>query len=230
MTHASRETNPIHAVIFDMDGLLLDSESLAMDALVSAGTELGYDMPRAFCHLMIGAPADTCRELTTERYGADFPLEDYFRTQEVHLRALVDAGRMQLKIGVLELLDYLDERGLRRAIATSSSRTRTDHHLGLVGLAQRFEHIVTRDDVTRGKPNPDPYLVAAEKLGVTPAHCLALEDSYNGIRAAHAARMRVLMVPDLLQATDEMHAKANRVVRSLHDVIAYLDEVAAPVG
>ncbi|MBB3172375.1 HAD superfamily hydrolase (TIGR01509 family) [Endobacter medicaginis] len=213
----------IDAVIFDMDGLILDTETLAMDALVSAGAELGYDMPRSFCHLMIGAPADRCRELVVERYGADFPLERYFELQEIHLRRLVDAGRMQLKRGVLELLDWLDAQGIRRAIATSSSRARTDHHLGLMGIAQRFEHIVTRDDVTRGKPNPDPFLTAAKKLGIAPAHCLVLEDSFNGIRAAHAAGMRVIMVPDLLDPTDEIRGLAHRVVPSLHDVIDFLD-------
>lgn len=227
MTATGTAFQPIKAVIFDMDGLLLDTETLAMKALISAGTSVGYDMPAAFCHLMIGAPADRCREMVAERYGSDFPLDRYFETQEVHLRDLVDEGRMTLKTGVIELLDYLDAHGIRRAIATSSSRTRTDHHLGLMGIAQRFAHIVTRDDVTRGKPNPDPFLKAAEKLGVSPDVCLVLEDSYNGIRAAHAAGMRVIMVPDLLEPTDEMRGKAHRVVQDLHAVIRFLEEAPA---
>ncbi|MGI4747637.1 MAG: HAD family hydrolase [Janthinobacterium lividum] len=222
--------HPINAVIFDMDGLLLDTESLAMDALVSAGDALGYDMPPAFCYLMIGAPADRCRELVVEKYGADFPLQRYFDLQEAHLRALVDEGKMSLKAGVVDLLDYLDAHGIKRAIATSSSRTRTDHHLALMGIAQRFGAIVTRDDVARGKPHPDPFLTAAGKLGVEPGMCLALEDSYNGIRAAHAAGMRVIMVPDLLEPTEEMHTKAHRVVQSLHDVIHFLGKNESPVS
>lgn len=230
MTMQKRTRPPIEAVVFDMDGLLLDTESLAMDALVSAGTALGYDMPREFCHLMIGAPADRCQALVIETYGENFPLAKYFATQELHLRALVDSGKMKLKTGVLELLDTLDAHGIKRAIATSSSRLRTDHHLGLVGIAERFEHIVTRDDVTRGKPNPDPFLQAAKLLGVAPEACLALEDSYNGVRAAHAAGMRVVMVPDLLHATDEMRAKALHVVQSLHDVIEMLGEPARRAG
>lgn len=218
MTFDLQTQAPVEAIIFDMDGLLLDSESLAMDALVSAGIALGYDMPRAFCYQMIGAPADKCHRLTQEAYGFDFPLQEYFATQEQHLRDLVDAGKLRLKTGALALLDELDRQGIACAIATSSSRTRTDHHLALAGIAGRFAHIVTRDDVTRGKPNPDPYLKAASILGVMPAACLALEDSYNGVRAAHAAGIRVIMVPDLLPPTPEMHEKAAHIVETLDDI------------
>lgn len=207
------------AVIFDMDGLLLDTESLAMDALVSAGAALGYEMPRSFCYKMIGAPADKCRMLVDEAYGADFPADDYFAVQEQHLREMVDAGKLRLKAGAAELLDALDARGISRAIATSSSQARAGHHLALTNLTGRFAHIVTRDDVTRGKPFPDPYLRAAELLGVTPSACLALEDSYNGVRAAHAAGIEVIMVPDLLPATPEMEQKACRVAKDLHEVL-----------
>ncbi|AFC87023.1 HAD family hydrolase [Frateuria aurantia] len=224
-THLSPHVEaPVRAVIFDMDGLLLDSETLAMDSLVSAGQALGYDIPYSFCRRMIGIPADVCREMVFSTYGRDFPLQQFFEVHEVHLRELVDSGKLGLKAGVIELLDYLDRHRIPRAIATSSSRVRTDHHLALVGLLQRFDHIVTRDDVSRGKPDPEPYLTAAAKLGVTPADCLALEDSYNGVRAAHAAAIRVIMVPDLLEPIEEMHEKALHIVDDLHRVIAFLDE------
>ncbi|MHC1480817.1 HAD family hydrolase [Frateuria aurantia] len=222
-TQAFTAGAPVRAVIFDMDGLLLDSESLAMDSMVSAGSALGYDVPYEFCRRMIGIPADACRELVQSTYGKDFPLQEFFAIHEVHLRELVDEGKLGLKNGVVELLDYLDRHKIPRAIATSSSRVRTDHHLALVGLLERFDHIVTRDDVSRGKPHPEPYLTAAGKLGVEPALCLALEDSYNGVRAAHAADIRVIMVPDLLDPIAEMHEKALHVVDDLHRVIAFLD-------
>lgn len=218
---------PIRGVIFDMDGLLLDSETLAMDALVAAGDELGYDMLASFCRRMIGLPADDCRRLVQDNYGADFPLEQFFARQEVHLRNFVDTGRLALKTGVEPLLDLLDRLKLPRAIATSSSRYRTDHHLKLVGLDGRFDAIVTRDDVSRGKPNPEPYLTAARKIGIAPEFCLALEDSHNGARAAHAAGIRVIVVPDLLEATDEIRGKALAVVDDLHTVRAYIERATA---
>jgi HAD superfamily hydrolase (TIGR01509 family) len=214
---------PIKAVIFDMDGLLLDSETLAMEAMISAGTSLGYDMPVAFCRHMIGVAADGCRRLVAETYGTVFPIDAFFETQEYHLLDLVNAGRLALKDGVLPLLRYLETNNIPRAIATSSSRCRTDHHLALVGLDKRFDTIVKRDDVKKGKPDPEPYLTAANRLGVSAANCLALEDSHNGVRAAHAANIRVMVVPDLLEPTDEVRQKAVAVVEDLHAVMPFIE-------
>jgi len=216
---------PIDGVIFDMDGLLLDSESLAMDALVSAGAALGVDMPMSFCRGMIGVPADGCRTMVRETYGADFPIDDFFRLQEEHLRDFVDAGRLLLKNGVEPLLDYLDAHKIPRAIATSSSRYRTDHHLKLVGLFDRFDAIVTRDDVSRGKPDPEPYLTAAKKIGIDPRLCLALEDSHSGARAAHAAGIRVIVIPDMLEPNDEIRGKALEIMHDLHAALEYIKTV-----
>lgn len=223
-----RVRRPIEAVIFDMDGLLLDTETLAMDALVSAGKAMGYDMSREFCYLMIGAPADKCRALVVEKYGFNFPVQQYFATQNEHLREMVETGRLKLKPGVTELLDELGARGLKRAIATSSSRERTDHHLKLSGIYDRFSYIVTRDDVSVGKPNPEPYLCAAKLLGVKPEACLAFEDSYNGVRSAHAAGTCVVMVPDLLPATPEMRERVYAVARDLHEARKLLEELHRP--
>ncbi|GBR02525.1 HAD family hydrolase [Acetobacter oeni] len=218
---------PVRGVIFDMDGLLLDSETLAMEALVLAGADLGHDVSMSFCRMMIGVPADGCRRLVREAWGGDFPIDRFFALQEVHLRHLVDTGRLALKKGVEPLLDLLDRLELPRAIATSSSRLRTDHHLKLVGLFDRFDAIVTRDDVTAGKPDPEPYLTAAARIGIPPDYCLALEDSHSGARAAHAAGIRVIVVPDLLDATDEIRGKALAVVEDLTIVRTYIEHAAA---
>lgn len=221
---------PIEAVVFDMDGLLLDSETLAMDALAAAGQALGYDMSDSFCQQMIGVPADRCREMVSEAYGQGFPLERFFEEQEKALHQMVENGRLQTKAGVQELLDLLDEFQIPRGIATSSSRYRTDRHLDKAGIGGRFHTIVSRDDVSRGKPNAEPYLTAASRLGAAPENCLALEDSYNGIRAAHAAEIRVIMVPDMLPATEEMRSLALQVVDSLWDVVAWLRPRLAQQG
>lgn len=212
----------VHAVVFDMDGLLIDSERLAMESLISAGAELGYDMPLEFCRSMIGVPADRCRELAAAAYGPGFPLAEYFELHEVHLRRLVDDGQLSTKPGAPALLDELERQGIPKAIATSSSRDRADHHLGLAGLADRFDTVITRQDVVNGKPHPEPYLRAVAALGFAPENTLALEDSTNGLRAAHAAGLRCLLIPDLVRPTAESYRLAHRVYPDLHYVVDYV--------
>ncbi|RJO73588.1 HAD family phosphatase [Nocardia panacis] len=213
---------PVRAVVFDMDGLLIDSETLAMESLVSVGSALGYPMSGALCRSMIGVPADRCRELAVEAHGPDFPVRRFFALHERHLRDLVDAGRLATKPGALELLDELARRGIPKAIATSSSRERADHHLALVGIANRFDAVITRQDVSNGKPHPEPYLTAVSALGGLAETTLALEDSPNGLAAAHAAGLRCLLIPDLVQPTVASMGKAHRIYPDLFRAIDYI--------
>jgi HAD superfamily hydrolase (TIGR01509 family) len=126
--------------------------------------------------------------------------------------------RLALKPGAVELLDTLDELRLPRAIATSSAHRTVQHHLAAHDLAGRFDAIVGAGDYAFGKPAPDPYLRAAERLGVEPASCLALEDSHNGVRSASTAGMMTIMVPDLLEPTEEVRRLCHLVVPDLHEV------------
>ena len=221
---------PFDAVVFDMDGLLLDSESIALEAMQAAALEQGIDMPAELRQQMIGVPADTCRRLVADRYGNAVQVEPLFAAATRHLEAYVQAGQLRVKPGVQALLDALDRLGVPRAVATSSSRRRAQHHLELAGLFHRMRAVVTRDDVARGKPHPDLHLEAARRLGVPPTRCLVFEDSYNGVRAAVTAGMPVIMVPDLLQPTAEMHAAALRVIGSLHDVLPCFTERSSSIA
>lgn len=207
------------AVVFDMDGLLLDSEAIALQAMQAAALEQGIDMPAELRRQMIGVPADTCRRLVADAYGSTVEVEPLFAAATRYLEAYVIGGRLRVKPGVHALLNALDRLQLPRAVATSSGRRRAHHHLEVAGLFHRMQAVVTRDDAPRGKPHPDLFVEAARRLGVAPGRCLAFEDSYNGVRAAAAAGMPVIMVPDLLEPTDEMHATALRVVSSLRDVL-----------
>jgi HAD superfamily hydrolase (TIGR01509 family) len=123
-----------------------------------------------------------------------------------------------LKAGVVELLDHLDAAMIPRAVCTSSSHAAVQRTLGPSGILPRFQTVVAAGDYAHGKPSPDPFLTAADRLDIPPEHCLALEDSHNGVRAAHAAGMMTVMVPDLLSPTDEMHAKCLAIAQSLHHV------------
>jgi HAD superfamily hydrolase (TIGR01509 family) len=222
-----RLPRPPAAVVFDMDGLLFDTERLYEEAALAAAAELGHEMDAAFFRSTVGFPWLVTRARLIELYGPTFAVDELRSVARRIFQEMVDTD-LPLKPGVAELLGLLDELDLPRAIATTSARATVDHHLGAHGLADRFHHIVAHDDCERHKPDPDPFLRAARLLGVRPEHCLALEDSHNGVRAASAAGMMTVMVPDLLPVTEEMQALCLHIVGDLHDVRRLFDIVARP--
>jgi HAD superfamily hydrolase (TIGR01509 family) len=209
---------PIRAVVFDMDGLLIDSEAVVRRAIVESAAALDYHFPDDLFLAMVGRSYPDSRRMVEEHFREGFPHDEW----EEAVRAYMAKAAVCLKAGVVELLDELDRRRLPRAIATSSRRIHVDRHLGENGLAHRFDAVVSSEDVSQHKPHPAPYLRAAELLGTDPAACLALEDSHNGVRAAHAAGMMTVMVPDLLHPTEEMQSLCVHIVESLHHVEALL--------
>jgi HAD superfamily hydrolase (TIGR01509 family) len=200
-----------------MDGLLIDSEVLFRDAMMEVAQVFGRELPLSVFLRMVGLPGADSRAVAIAHFGEDFPIDDYHEAVWRAARAK-DAFGIALKPGVMELLDHLDAADLPRAVATSSSHAAVELQLGRNGLLPRFHAVVAAGDYERGKPHPDPFLTAAKRLGVDPRHCLALEDSHNGVRAAHSAGMMTVMVPDLLEPTAEMHALCIAVAETLHHV------------
>jgi HAD superfamily hydrolase (TIGR01509 family) len=205
------------AVIFDMDGLLFDTEALWQEALLAAAAEAGREIPDEVYSQSIGVRRSQCKGLFLSHFGEDFLFEDFHASWTRHFWRIAE-NRPALKPGVPELLDALDQFRLPYAIATSSSRTTVERHLASHRLTDRFGQIVCRGDYEHGKPAPDPFLKAAEQLGVEPRLCLALEDSHVGVRSAAAAGMMTVMVPDLLQPTEDIRALCVLVARDLHQV------------
>jgi HAD superfamily hydrolase (TIGR01509 family) len=212
---------PVVAVVFDMDGLLFDTEKLYGRAILTAAAQLGVEMTTEVFHSFVGTPWVENRRRMHEHYGAAYPAEELRVTWMEHFKALLHEG-LEVKPGVGALLDLLDQLGLPRAIATSSSHRTADHHLAAHGLANRFHHVVASGDYVLPKPAPDPFLEAAGLLGVDPRQCLALEDSLNGVRSASSAGMMTVMVPDLVQPTDEIRSLCATVATSLLDVPALI--------
>lgn len=214
------------AVIFDMDGLLFDSERLYGQAVLTAAAEVGCPMSHDIFLQLVGRSREVNHAFLLAHYGQDYPLEALIATWGRHFRELAAVG-LPLKPGAIELLDMLDDLGLPRAIATSSTRGTVDANLLLHSLTDRFHGVVAHGDYANGKPAPDPFLKAAERLGVEPALCLALEDSHNGVRSASAAGMMAVMVPDLIPATEEIQGLCALVVDDLHAVCLLLDRQRA---
>ncbi|MDR6104443.1 beta-phosphoglucomutase-like phosphatase (HAD superfamily) [Agrobacterium larrymoorei] len=209
------------AVIFDMDGLLIDSETLYRDSFLAASQEGGHNLPVELYQRVCGSPWDVISGTIIAENGADFPM-DAFRDAWLRHLAISMAGGVQIKDGVVEMLDLLDDLKLPRAIATSSRHESVDRHLGPHNLLGRFDHIVAREDYTEPKPSPMPYLTAANRLRVDPADCMALEDSYHGVQSASSAGMMTVMVPDVAPATERMREKCVAICPSLSDVAALL--------
>jgi HAD superfamily hydrolase (TIGR01509 family) len=209
------------ALILDMDGLLIDTERLYLEVNVLAAAELGYTLAPETNLGMVGVAIDGCRRLLAETHGAGFPFER-FRDLGYELLEARMADGVPLKPGAVELVDWARAAGLPVAVATSTRRGRAEHHLARVDLLHRLDALVTRDDVVAAKPAPEPYLKAAGLLGVAPGVALACEDSANGVRAAAAAGVPVLMVPDVLAPTEELRTLALGVVPDLHMVLALL--------
>lgn len=205
------------AVVFDMDGLLFDTEAIYREAMIATAERLGFEMPEHVFLAMVGLPPDASRTQLRNHYGNDFDVETFWTESASDFHKL-SAGTQFLKAGVIELLGLLDRSGLQRAIATSSRHLDVQRNLSAHDLQTRFHFVVAQGDYALGKPHPDPFLKAAEKLKIAPEDCLALEDSFNGVRSAAAAGMMTIMVPDLIQPTDEIRKLCLAVARDLHEV------------
>jgi len=215
------------AVIFDMDGLLFDTEALYQQAYLEAARLGGYDVSADVVRLTIGVPWVRGRGLLLQQLGERFPIDDYYTSMTDRFEAL-SATELRLKPGVLELLDLLDELDLPRCIATSSAHETVRDHLAAHRLTHRFHAVIGHGDYRNSKPAPDPYLVAAERLGAPAGFCLALEDSHSGVRSASAAGMMTIMVPDLVPPTAEIRALCVCVAQNLHDVTALVASSSEP--
>ena len=208
---------PPAALILDMDGTLLDTESIYVRSFMIAAADLGRPLPEDFLHGLIGAPGPNFQILVREKLGPDFPYADH-RARYLDLRTAMLAEGIPLKPGAVALLDTADANRLPLAVATAATRENAESHLARAGLRHRFPHVITRDDAEHPKPRPDIFLAAAAAVGHAPQTCLAVEDSHNGVRAAHAAGMMTLMVPDLAPPTDEITALCVGVLSDLHAV------------
>jgi len=206
---------PVSAAILDMDGLMVDTEPLYKFAWQQAALELGYVVDDELYAQCVGLHTLACEALIVERHGAAFPLSQFRELWPDVWQRQVDQGGIQTKLGLDGLLEFIKRHGLPVAVATSSDATFVERTLRAAGLTGRFNAIVSGDEVARGKPEPDIYLEAARRLGVSPGDCVAFEDSEAGILAVNRAGMRGVLVPHW-PASSQARQAAFRIVETLH--------------
>lgn len=217
--------HPLRAVIFDMDGLLIDTEKHLVCCWCQAAQEMGFDMQRRHAlHIRSLAGKYAAPYLKSE-LGEDF---DYFRVRErrkeLVAQALAEYG-LERKKGALELLKWLKEKGIRTAVATATDEERATRYLSEIGVLSYLDRVVCATMVENGKPMPDVYLYACRQLGERPQDCLALEDSPNGVLSAWRAGCGVVMVPDLTQPDEEIRPILTGLAPDLSAVIPLIEQM-----
>ena len=217
MTHQN-----IQAVIFDLDGTLIDTERTAQRAWQRAFAEFGFALPDDVYLQAVGRTAPDTHRLWRAVLGEAVPLDDIRARKQTLLDGFYASEDIALMPGALELLEVLHERRTPRAVATSTLSEAAHRKLRRTGLHHRFDAVVCGDEVAHGKPAPDIFLEAARRLHVDPSNCVVIEDSEAGVRAAHAAGAPVLMVPNMKPASDALRLLARAVFADLHQVLAWL--------
>lgn len=208
----------LEAVIFDMDGTLVDSERVSQEAWKRAARDLGIELPGELIRSFIGRTAPSVHALMVEHLGGDDELaKECFRLHLVHFDQICETD-LTLMPGAREALDELHAAGYPLALATSTYRSKAIPRLDRFGLRDMFASITTGDEIENGKPAPDIFLLAAERMGVDPTCCAVIEDSHNGVRSGHAAGAQVFMVPDMVPPTSEIEGMCAAVLESLHEL------------
>ena len=214
----------ICAVIFDMDGVLIDTEKHYNAAWCQAATEAGFPFTREHALLLRSCEAKEGEKLMQGIFGPSF---DYYaireRRRELVRERLAQYG-LEKKPGVEETLRFLRAKGIKTAVATATALDITKSHLTTIGVCDLFDSIVSAKNVAHGKPEPDVYLYACEQIGERPQDCMAVEDSPNGIMAAYRAGLRTVMVPDLTQPDEELSKYLYACVNSLSDLCELVDK------
>lgn len=219
----------VSGIIFDMDGVLIDSERQSNEGWLWAAGQLGVDMPMWLIDSFKGAPAELCCKFFDDYYKG---VIDYWEAKELrtqHVYKIRETEGIPVKKGVKDIFEYIRNNGLKCAVATSTRRESAEKTLHEIGVWDYLDAVVYGDEVERGKPEPDIFLRAAKAIGVNPSEAVVVEDSINGIKAGYAADMRVVHIPDTIAIDDDIRKLTYMVCADLNGLIDVVESINKPV-
>ena len=219
----------VSGIIFDMDGILIDSERQSNEGWLWAAGQLGVDMPMWLIDSFKGAPAELCCKFFDDYYKG---VIDYWEAKELrthHVYKIRETEGIPVKKGVKDIFEYIRNNGLKCAVATSTRRESAEKTLHEIGVWDYLDAVVYGDEVERGKPEPDIFLRAAKAIGVNPSEAVVVEDSINGIKAGYAADMRVVHIPDTIAIDDDIRKLTYMVCADLNGLIDVVESINKPV-
>lgn len=214
----------IKGVLFDMDGVIFDTEKAYLDTWTKVFKSYGYDLKKETYISIMGTGRENAVRTFKNAFGNDIPMEEMYKDKDRILKEIIESGKVPVKDGAVELLAYLREKNIKTALATSARMWRAETQLNLAGINKMFNEIVCGDEIKNLKPNPEIFLKAAEKLGLKPDECIVIEDSPAGIQAAYNAGTYGIHVEDLKKAdeTIKKYSKAN--FKNLMEIKDYIDK------
>lgn len=212
----------IKAIIFDMDGLMIDSERVTFECYQERLKDMNLTMDEEFYKALLGKPIKGIYQRFYDVYGNDFPIENVI--QDVHqlMAERFETEGVPVKKGLVELLHYLKDNNYKTIVATSSNRDRVDKILAQAKITEFFDDSICGDEVTKGKPNPEVFLKSCQKLGVNVDEAIVLEDSEAGIQASYDANIKVICIPDMKYPEKQYEEKTFKILKDLTEVTAYL--------
>ncbi|MBQ8231358.1 MAG: HAD family phosphatase [Lachnospiraceae bacterium] len=214
----------IEAVVFDMDGVLFDTERLYMDGWCQVAKKRGIRGMEEVAVECIGLNSHDTRQLVLERFGQDFAYVEFRNAVSAWLKTRIKIYGLPIKPGVHKILTYLQQKEIPMGLASSTSYHSVLDHLKVAGIVDYFKVIVAGDMIEHAKPQPDIYFLTCRKMGVDPANVIAIEDSPNGIKSAHDAGAKVIMVPDLITPDEELRKMTFGICSDLGDVVRFLEQ------
>lgn len=212
----------IEAVLFDMDGVIFDTEKVYLDIWTKVFKKYKYKLEPDVYISVMGTGRKNVMKVFTDNYGQDLPILDMYKEKDEMLFQVIEAGQVPLKEGAMEIIKSLKNNNFKIALATSAKRDRLNKQLKMGKLEGMFDTIVCGDDVINGKPNPEIFLKSAENLSVNPENCAVIEDSAAGIKAAHSGKMIAIHVEDLKKADEEILNYCHKNFKNLFEIKDYL--------